>query len=129
MGDPLIKNNEREREYFKDLLAQNLSTFVSMVSEERKLFGKDLEKITNAKVFLGEKALQLKLIDYIGTKETAINILKEDLKQKGYSKELEVQEINPEPKKTDGIFGKISSSFSLLSSFFQKFSTNIMQKA
>jgi protease-4 len=120
MGDPLTKNTEKEREYFKELLSENLKVFTSIVSEERKLFGKNLERVTNAKIFLGEKALELGLIDTLGTKETAINILKEDLKQRGETKEFEVQEINPEPKKTEATFMKLANSFSSFFNFFQR---------
>lgn len=120
MGDPLSKNNEKEREYFKELLADSFKTFTSMVAEERKLQGAELAKVANAKIFIGEKALELKLIDIIGTKETAIEILKQELKQRGYEKEIEIQEINPEPKKSDDVFGRISNSFSTILNLFQR---------
>ena len=111
------KTTLKQKEYMQDLINQIGNMFYEIVKEERKLSGNNLENVINAKVFGGQKALELNLIDAIGTKEYALEILKESIKNKGYKKNLEVQEIKEEAKQKNNLAEYIS----LTVNFFEKF--------
>lgn len=117
-GDPFEKTTPAQREYLKETTNEIYKVFAEMVKNARGFNNEQLKAVANAKIFYGDKALELKLIDVIGTKDVALEIITKRLEEKGL-KNIPVQEINPEPKKVDGVFGKISSSISSIFNYFQ----------
>lgn len=118
-GSNFQKTTEKERVYMQETLMQGYVVFKSMVAEERKLEGKQLEQVANAKVFFGDKALEYKLIDEIGTKDLAIEFINSKLEVKP-KKPLQVKMIRPEPKKVDGLFGNVSQALLNIFGFFER---------
>lgn len=57
----------REREYLQEKVNMIHRQFVKAIAEERKLSETHLREIANGKIFTGEEALQLGLIDRLGT--------------------------------------------------------------
>ena len=73
-GSPYRQITEAERAYFQGIVTQLHSQFVRDVAEGRKSKMKleDVAKIADGRIFTGEQALALKLIDQIGTIDDAV---------------------------------------------------------
>lgn len=115
-GSVFKKIDELEREYQQETLSELMSIFKGMVSKERKLEGHSLEEVANAKVFYGEKALKLGLIDLIATKEEVI----ESLRAEVGIKDIKVQEINPEMQKHEHFLSRFMVFTNRILTFFKR---------
>lgn len=73
-GSPYRSMTEEERAYFQGVVSQLHSQFVRDVATSRKdkLSLEDVTRIADGRVFTGEQALGLKLIDRIGTIDDAV---------------------------------------------------------
>lgn len=79
--------NEVNKDKLDKIYASNLKVydeFLNVVSEGRELDREYVHSIAQGKVWLGEEALNLKLVDEIGGIETAINGLAKDLNLNNY---------------------------------------------
>jgi protease-4 len=89
--------------------------FTSLVIERRKLSREEVDRVADGRVFTGNQALKLKLIDAIGTQKDAVEWLK---KNKNIPATLEVKEVSLRVKPTileellGEISGKIKTQFS-----------------
>ena len=74
-GSPYRDLMDAERQYFQHIVSQLHSQFVRAVAEGRqgKLSVADVTKIADGRVFTGEEALGLKLIDQLGTIDDAVH--------------------------------------------------------
>jgi protease-4 len=73
-GSPLREMNEKDREYFQDVVNDSFEQFFQVVLKERKLNEEELRKIANGRVFTGRQAKDLGLVDTLGTFEDAVKI-------------------------------------------------------
>ncbi len=73
-GSPFRYPNEKDKEYFQDIVDDSYKQFLDVVSKERKIDMEDLKKIANGRVFTGSQAKKLGLVDSLGTFEDAIRI-------------------------------------------------------
>lgn len=73
-GDPFREMNEKDREYFQDVVDNSFSQFIEMVARERKMDIDTLKFYANGRVFTGLQAKNIGLIDSLGTFEDAIRI-------------------------------------------------------
>lgn len=89
-GIPLKEMEENERAYLQGLIDDFYGQFVARVAEGRELSEEEI-RATEARVYVGEEALSLGLVDSLGTREDAENRLKELLET-----ETEVREFEPE---------------------------------
>lgn len=73
-GSPYRELTDAERQYFQSIVSQLHSQFVRDVAQGRgkKLTAEDLNKIADGRVFTGEQALALQLVDRIGTIDDAV---------------------------------------------------------
>lgn len=71
-GSPYREMTEPERQYFQGIVSQLHSQFVRDVARGRKLPESDVAKIADGRVFTGEQALDLKLVDELGTIDDAV---------------------------------------------------------
>lgn len=73
-GSPYRDLSDSERAYFQHIVTQLHSQFVRAVADGRqgKLSQADVAKIADGRVFTGEEALGLKLIDQLGTIDDAV---------------------------------------------------------
>lgn len=74
VGSPLRQMTDTERKYIQDLIDDVHSQFKHAVSEGRGLDLKDVDKIADGRVFTGEQAKNLKLVDELGSISDAIRL-------------------------------------------------------
>ena len=65
-GNPARDMTPEEKAYFQGLIDDMHGQFIHAVAEGRKMKEEDVKAIANGRVWTGEQALQLKLIDQIG---------------------------------------------------------------
>ena len=65
-GNPSRDMTPEERAYFQSLIDDMHGQFIHAVAQGRKLKEEDVKAIANGRVWTGEQALQLKLVDQIG---------------------------------------------------------------
>ena len=102
-GDPARDLTPAEREYLQSLIDDMHGQFIRAVAEGRHAQVDDIKKIANGKVWTGEQALGLKLIDQLGDFQDAI---KDTAKSVGISGEPTI--VKPEKEKKslwDVLFG------------------------
>jgi protease IV len=75
-GSPYQDLTDAQRAYFQDIVTQLHSQFVRAVAAGRKgkLTEVEVGKIADGRVFTGEQALGLKLVDELGNLDDAINV-------------------------------------------------------
>jgi protease-4 len=75
-GSPYQDLTDAQRAYFQDIVTQLHSQFVRAVAAGRKgkLTEAEVGKIADGRVFTGEQALRLKLVDELGNLDDAINV-------------------------------------------------------
>ena len=111
-GSIFRKPSMEDKEYFKDLINNLHNQFVRTVSYERKLAISDVKMLANGKVYSGEQAYKLGLIDMIGTFEDAIKLIRSIAKS-----ELETEIIYP-PLEDQTIFDFLFGQISQKTNFF-----------
>ncbi len=74
-GNPFRPMNDADRAYFQNLMDDVHRQFVSAVETERKIPHDSLLAIADGRVFTGDQALSLRLVDTLGSEEDAIRIL------------------------------------------------------
>ncbi|KYH27439.1 protease 4 [Halalkalicoccus paucihalophilus] len=89
-GVPLRDMDEHERAYLQGLIDDFYGQFVERVAEGRDLSEEEV-RATEARVFVGEEALELGLVDALGTREDA-----EDRLAQRLDIEPDVREFTPE---------------------------------
>jgi len=75
-GDPMKDLTDAERAYLQRITEQFHAQFIHAVAEGRKgkMSEADVTRIADGRVFTGEEALQLKLVDRIGNLDDAVNV-------------------------------------------------------
>lgn len=73
-GNPFRELNEKDREYFQDIVDDSYDQFLNVVSSSRNLNKEELKDIANGRVFTGRQAKEIGLIDTLGTFDDAIKI-------------------------------------------------------
>ncbi|MFQ6605410.1 MAG: signal peptide peptidase SppA [Fidelibacterota bacterium] len=73
-GSPTREVTEADRAYFKDIITDMHQQFISAVAEQRKLDPEQVKTLADGRVFTGRQAVELGLVDTLGTLEDAIAI-------------------------------------------------------
>ena len=73
VGNPYRKMTPEDKEYFQTLMDNVHHQFIAMVQSERKIDHDTLVKYADGRVFTGEQALHLGLVDTLGSFEDAVN--------------------------------------------------------
>lgn len=89
-GNALKEMTEDEREYLQGLIDGYYDAFVERVTESRDLSEEEVRG-TEARVYLGEEAVDVGLVDEVGTREDVEEYLGEEI-----GREARVQEFEPE---------------------------------
>jgi protease-4 len=76
VGSALRKMNPEERDLLEQILHNLHHQFQKAVAEGRHIPLEEVEKIGNGRVYTGEQALNLKLIDQFGNLEDAVDVAK-----------------------------------------------------
>ena len=74
VGSAFKEMNEEDREYIQQLIDNVYSQFKSAVASSRNLDAKEIDRVADGKIYTGEQALNLKLIDELGTINDAITM-------------------------------------------------------
>ena len=74
VGSPFREMTVEDREYMQGLINNVYSQFKSAVAESRGLDTAQVDKVADGKIFTGEQAKELKLIDETGTLNDAIDL-------------------------------------------------------
>ncbi|MBI2109969.1 signal peptide peptidase SppA [Candidatus Woesearchaeota archaeon] len=77
LGSPYKKLEEQERELLMSKINKIHRIFLDEVAENRNLNAEQINKISTGEFFLGSESKSLGLIDYLGSKEVAINVTKQ----------------------------------------------------
>ena len=72
-GDPSRDLTPAEQAYFQSLIDNMFGQFIKAVADGRGMKFDDVKAIANGKVWTGEQALSMKLIDNVGDFEAAVN--------------------------------------------------------
>lgn len=72
-GDPAREMTPAEQEYLQSLINEMYGQFVHDVAAGRKLKEDDVKSIASGRVWTGEQALPMKLVDQIGGFQTAVD--------------------------------------------------------
>lgn len=73
VGSPLKKMSREEIEYMQKLIDNVHAQFTSTVSENRNIDTNSMQSIKDGRIFTGEQAKELKLVDELGSITQAIN--------------------------------------------------------
>jgi len=73
-GSPFRKMTKEDQAYFQSLMNDVQRQFVTVVERERGLKHRQVVRIADGRVFTGEQAVQMHLVDTIGTYEDAVSI-------------------------------------------------------
>jgi len=95
VGSPLKPMTEQDREFLQSILNNMHEQFKMAVQENRKIDQKKMDEIADGRIFTGQQALAVNLVDKLGNQQTAIDVAKEMLDIKGEPKLL-----FPKKKKT-----------------------------
>jgi len=118
VGTPVRTWSKEEKEEVQKLINDTYDMFVKDVANARKLDLNDKNKFANAHIFSPIEAKKVGLIDYIGTKSFAKNLLKKETKiEKAIWKEEKNKKDLLEKIITKNI-SKISNNFNGLLSIF-----------
>lgn len=100
VGSQYTNATEKEKQMLKDMAVSIQEEFVDTVDQNRNLTDEQISEVEKAKIFLGDEAKGLNLVDRLGGRATAVNTA-ENLTEK----ELTLREI------------QTSQQFSLISMF------------
>jgi protease-4 len=97
-GTSLREIDEDERRYLQGIIDDFYDHFVERVAEGRDLAPESIRE-TEARVYIGERALDLGLVDALGTRDDVVERIEEEL-----GRSVTVAEFEPER----GMFGRLS---------------------
>ncbi|MCX5817434.1 MAG: signal peptide peptidase SppA [Proteobacteria bacterium] len=83
VGSPFRKMKVEERKYFQEILNTIHTQFINTVATQRKIPMDTAKKLSDGRIYLGQQAKDLKLIDQIGTFYDTVDDMKNTLNIKG----------------------------------------------
>jgi len=106
-GSPYRELSETERQYFQGIVAQLHSQFVRDVARGRegKMKAADVARIADGRIFTGEQALEIKLVDKLGSIDDAVRTA-----GKLGGIEGEPKRVWPRPRENKGFFGLLDDA-------------------
>ena len=105
-GSPFREMSENETLYFQDLIDDLYEQFINEVSNQRNIPINKVKDIANGKIYSGKQALEIGLIDTLGTLNDAIKYLKD---MNGFNEDIKLVKMPIEEKSIfDFIFNILS---------------------
>ncbi|MFB6180660.1 MAG: signal peptide peptidase SppA [Candidatus Nanohalobium sp.] len=77
MGSRFSNMSEKEKKIMENMAENIQEEFISIVDKSRNLTSKEEKKIETARIFLGDEAKNLSLVDKLGGRSTAIEVAEE----------------------------------------------------
>lgn len=122
-GNPFKDLTEEEQAYFQELTNNIHKQFTKDVLERRPKITTDITQIAQGQVFTGNQALDLGLIDEVGSLEAAIKIIR---KKASFENEIDWVTISKASNLWDMVTGNTNtSSKSIFSSFLSEIAKTI----
>ena len=97
--NPLEGLSEKDSEYLSDIIKSMQLEFLNLLSENRNIKNQTLKIISDGRIFTGRQAKELDLIDFIGSKNDALQWLKDnarlpaDIEILDFSKESQYEKL------------------------------------
>ncbi len=104
---PFEPLNEEGRQVTKSMIDEGFRWFVSLVETRRKIKPGDIPGLMQGRVFLGQEALSLKLVDAIGGEDEAVAWLRT---KRDVDKSAKVVDWKPESESSFGLWGSVGSA-------------------
>lgn len=101
-GNPTVPLQPLQKKYLQELIGKNFEVFKADVATERKLSPESIAYLSDGRVVDGQKALELKLVDRLGSFQDAVDYAKEQGKVSG---EVKLTFLSRKPK---GFFERIA---------------------
>lgn len=79
-GSPMRPLSDEHRAYFQELIQAMHEQFVEIIATGRKLDKESVQKMANGKVYTGQQALDLGLVDVLGSQDAALEWLAQECK-------------------------------------------------
>lgn len=95
MGSELVEMTDEQKEILQSLVDETYENFVSIVSEGRNIEINKVKEIADGRVYTATQALEIGLVDEVGTYEDCVNGIKEVVG------DIEVYEYKTVPKNVD----------------------------
>jgi len=108
--NPFEPTDERAREMTKEMVDDAKVWFFDLVEERRKVAPQSVPGLTEGRIYSGRQAVDLKLVDQIGSERAAMTWLN---KERGVPAGLRVVQWRPKDE-TAGFFGLLSDSVSAM---------------
>jgi protease-4 len=102
IGSPYREMTEEEKALWQTIIDQVYEDFVDVVAEARDLPPEEVREIADGSIYTGQQALELGLVDEVGTREDAIARAAES---GGIEGDPDVIELRPRPSFLDMIYG------------------------
>ncbi|MCX5810041.1 MAG: signal peptide peptidase SppA [Proteobacteria bacterium] len=83
VGSPFRKMKVEEKKYFQEILDTIHTQFINTVAVQRKIPMDTAKRLSDGRIYLGQQAMDLKLIDQIGTFYDTLDDMKNTLNIKG----------------------------------------------
>ncbi len=102
IGSPYREMTEEEKALWQEIIDQVYDDFVDVVAEARDLPGAEVEELADGRIYTGQQAIELGLVDEVGTREDAIAKAAELGDIEGTPR---VIEMKPRPSFVDMLYG------------------------
>lgn len=116
-GHPYKQVEEDERDYIQSLIDAHYDMFVRAVSDGRDLDADEV-RATEARIYLGEDALDAGLVDELGDEETATDWLESELE----APEATTEQVSPG---SDGLFNLVGAAERIAHAFGAGVASNL----
>lgn len=106
-GLPLFKGLSVEaKDLFQLLIERGYSEFLNMVGENRNMSTADVDKVAQGRVWTGAKALELGLVDKLGSIDDAVKAAADKAGLSQYDIQLIQQELSPSEQMIKDLLGE-----------------------
>jgi len=103
VGSSFMNTTEQDREVLQNMAVDIQDEFIQMVDDNRNLTQAEIEEVKTAKIFLGEEARNLSMVDSIGGRAQAV-----DSAEELANKDLQLREL--ETRQTGGLLSLLLSN-------------------
>lgn len=106
-GLPLFKGlDDNAKDVFQLLIERGYTEFLTMVGENRNMSNADVDKVAQGRVWTGRKALELGLVDKLGTLDDAVKAAADKAGLTMYDVKVVQQELSPSEQMIKDLLGE-----------------------
>lgn len=106
-GLPLFQGlNSKAKDLFQLLIERGYTEFLSMVGENRNMSNAEVDKVAQGRVWTGRKALELGLVDKLGTLDDAVKAAADKAGLTMYDVKVVQQKLSPSEQMIKDLLGE-----------------------